>query len=89
MKEQSRRFHAASGVFMSGQGMSGEISGTMEVLFASLLGGLAGLVCGMVIGTLARLCTINRVKGMVGGMHWGAYGAGAGALVLAMFELLD
>lgn len=74
---------------MSGQGMGGEISGTMEVLFASLLGGLAGLVCGMIVGTMARFITINRVKGMIGGMHWGAYGAGAGALALAMFELLN
>lgn len=74
---------------MSGQGMSGEVSGTMEVLFATLLGGLAGLVLGMVIGTFARLFTINRVKGMIGGIQWGAYGAGAGALALAMFELLN
>lgn len=89
MKEQPRRFFGANGVFMSGQGMSGEISGTMEVMFATLLGGLAGMVIGMVVGTFARLFTINRVKGMIGGIQWGAYGAGAGALALAMFELLN
>ena len=89
MKKQSRNFFGANGVFMTGGGMGGEISGTAEVMLAGLLGGLTGLVCGMVIGVCARFVTLNRVKGIIGGMHWGAYGAGAGALALAMFELLD
>ena len=89
MKKQSRNFLGANGVFMSGGGMGGEINETLEVMFAGLFGGITGLVCGLVVGVGARFITLNRVKGIVGGMHWGAYGAGAGALALAMFELLD
>jgi hypothetical protein len=79
----------ASGVYMSGPGMGGELSGTVEVLFAGLIGGVAGLVFGLLFGSFARIFTLNRVKGVVGGIHWGAYGAGAGALALAMIELFD
>ncbi len=89
MKKQPRTFFGANGVFMTGGGMGGEISGPMEVMFAGLLGGIAGLVVGMIAGTFARFFTINRVKGMIGGIQWGAYGAGAGALALAMFEMLN
>ena len=89
MKKQPRTFFGANGVFMTGGGMGAEVSESLEVMFAGLLGGITGLVCGLVIGVFARFFTLNRVKGIIGGMHWGAYGAGAGALALAMFELLD
>lgn len=89
MKKQSRRVLGTDGVFIAGQGVSGEISGPIEVLFATLLGGLAGLVAGMIVGTFASIVTTNREKGMIGGMHWGAYGAGAGALTLATYKLLN
>lgn len=89
MKKQPRKFWGTDGVFIAGQGVSGEISGPIEVLFATLLGGMAGLVAGMIVGTFARIVTTNRVKGMIGGMHWGAFGAGAGALTLAVYTLLN
>jgi hypothetical protein len=43
----------------------------------------------MLIGVIARICTLNRLKGIIGGKHWAAYGAGAGALALAFIELFD
>lgn len=89
MKKPPRQFFGANGVFMTGGGIGGEISGPIEVMFAGLIGGIAGLVVGMIAGTFARFFTINRAQGVIGGMQWGAYGAGAGALALAMFELLN
>jgi hypothetical protein len=89
MQKQSRKFHGASGVYMSGPGLTGEMGTTMEVLFASLVGGLVGFVLGMLTGTLARIFTLNRVRGMIGGIHWAAYGAAAGAIVLAAVEFFD
>ena len=32
--------------------------------------------------------SLNRVKGIIGGRHWAAYGTGAGALALAAMELV-
>lgn len=78
-----------AGVFMSGQGMGGSLEGPLELLFAGAVGALAGFIFGMLFGTLARVFTMNRVKGIIGGRHWAAYGAGAGALALAMMELFD
>jgi hypothetical protein len=69
--------------------MWGEIEGILEVLFAGMMGAMLGFIAGMLFGTLARVFTLNRVKGMIGGRHWAAYGAGAGGLALAMIELLD
>jgi hypothetical protein len=78
-----------SGLVVHGQGMSGGIEGLAEVLFAGMIGALAGFVFGMLFGAFARIFTLNRVKGMIGGRHWAAYGAGAGALALALMELFD
>jgi hypothetical protein len=88
MKKQLNNINA-SGFIVSGQGMGGEMEGPAEVVFAGMIGALLGFVFGMLCGTCARLFTLNRVKGMIGGRHWAAYGAGAGALALAMIELLD
>jgi len=77
------------GLVVSGQGMGGgQMEGPLEIMFAGIIGALAGFVCGLLFGSLARIFTLNRVKGMIGGSHWAAYGAGAGALALAMVELL-
>lgn len=76
-----------AGFVVSGPGMSGPMEGIAEVFFAGIVGALLGFVCGMLCGTFARLFTLNRVKGMIGGRHWAAYGAGAGAMALAMIEL--
>ena len=65
------------------------MGGMVEVLFAGMIGALIGFITGMLCGTFARIFTLNRVKGMIGGRHWAAYGAGAGALALAMIELFD
>jgi hypothetical protein len=78
-----------AGLIVSGRGMGGEMEGIAEILFAGLIGGLLGFVFGMLFGTFARLFTLNRVKGMIGGRHWAAYGAGAGARARAMIEWLD
>jgi hypothetical protein len=78
-----------SGFVVSGPGMGGEIEGTIEVLFAGMIGALFGFVFGMLCRALARVFTLNRVKGIIGGRHWAAYGAGAGGLALAVMEMLD
>lgn len=65
------------------------MEGIMEVLFAGITGALLGFVFGMLCGGLARVFTLDRAKGIIGGRHWAAYGAGAGGLALAMIELLD
>ena len=80
-----------AGFVVHGGGMSGagEIGGIVEILFAGMIGALIGFITGMLCGTFARIFTLNRVKGMIGGRHWAAYGAGAGALALAMIELFD
>jgi len=78
----------ASGFVVSGQGMHAEMEGPAEIMFAGMIGALLGFIFGMLFGTFARIFTLNRVKGMIGGRHWAAYGAGAGALALAMIELL-
>jgi hypothetical protein len=88
MNKHLRRINPA-GVFISGPGMSPSLEGPLEIMFAGAAGGLVGFVFGMLFGSLARVFTLNRVKGMIGGRHWAAWGAGAGALGLAMIELFD
>lgn len=88
MNKRLRRINP-SGLVVSGPGMSGGMEGPIEVLFAGMIGAIAGFIFGMLFGTLARVFSLNRVKGIIGGSHWAAYGAGAGALALAMIELLD
>jgi len=77
-----------AGFVVSGRGMWGEMEGLPEVLFAGLAGALVGFTVGLLCGAFARIFSMNRVKGMVGGRHWAAYGAGAGALTLAVLELI-
>lgn len=88
MNKHLRRVNPA-GVFMSGPGMGGPLEGPLEILFAGAAGGLLGFIFGLLFGSLARVFTLNRVKGMIGGRHWAAWGAGAGALGLAMMELFN
>ena len=90
MKQRLSRINP-SGFVVHGGGMggTGEIGGIVEILFAGMIGALIGFISGMLCGTFARLFTLNRVKGIIGGRHWAAYGAGAGALALAMIELFD
>ncbi len=78
-----------AGFVMHGSGMSAEAGGMAEVFFAGLIGALAGFVLGMLCGSFARIFTLHRVKGIIGGRHWAAWGAGAGALGLALMELFD
>ena len=86
MSKHSRK-NNLSGFVVSGPGMTGSMEGPIEIMFAGLVGGLAGFTFGMLFGTLARVFTFNRVKGIIGGRHWAAWGAGAGALGLAAIEL--
>jgi hypothetical protein len=86
MKKRLERMNPA-GLLVSGRGIGGELEGPIEILFAGAVGALAGFILGMLFGSFARIFTLNRVKGMIGGRHWAAYGAGAGALGLAVFEL--
>ncbi len=88
MKQRLNRITPA-GLVVHGTGIAGQMEGPLEVLFAGLIGALIGFVSGMLCGTFARIFTLNRVKGMIGGRHWAAYGAGAGALALAIMELFD
>jgi hypothetical protein len=89
MKNKLDRYNPA-GLVVSGGGVSGQhIEGPLEIIFAGLVGALGGFVFGLLCGALARVFTMNSIKGARGGMHWAAYGASAGALALAMFELLD
>ena len=88
MKQRLSRITPA-GFVVHGAGMWGEMEGLIEVMFAGMVGALIGFIFGMLCGTFARIFTLNRVKGMIGGRHWAAYGAGAGALALAMMELFD
>lgn len=78
-----------AGFVVQGGGVQGGIEGLVEVIFAGGIGALAGFVFGMLCGSFARIFTINRVKGMIGGRHWAAYGAGAGALALALMEYFN
>ena len=88
MKQRLNRITPA-GFVVHGAGMWGEMEGLLEILFAGMIGALLGFIFGLLCGTVARISTLNRVKGIIGGRHWAAYGAGAGALALAMMELLD
>jgi hypothetical protein len=88
LREKLKRINP-SGLIVSGGSAAGDIEGPLEIIFAGLVGALAGFVIGLLAGSVARLITINSVKGMRGGMHWAAYGACLGALALAMMELLD
>jgi len=88
MHERLKKINFA-GFVVSGSGGSTSLEGPIEVFFAGMVGALLGFVGGMLIGVIARLCTLNRLKGIIGGKHWAAYGAGAGALALAFIELFD
>ena len=88
MKKRLEKINPA-GLILSGRGVGGELEGPLEILFASAVGALAGFVLGMLFGSFARIFTLNRVKGMIGGSHWAAYGAGAGALGLAVIEFFN
>lgn len=88
MLKQLKKINFA-GLVMSGPGASGHIDGPLEVFLAALVGALGGFISGMLAGIIARLCTLNRVKGIIGDKHWGVYGAGVGALTLALIEIFD
>lgn len=87
MNKRLERINSA-GLIMSGRGMGGEIEGPLEVMFAGGLGALLGFVTGMLFGTFARFLTSNRIKGMIGGAHWAAYGAALGGVALAILEFV-
>jgi hypothetical protein len=87
MKQKLNRFFPSG--FVVSNSAYAELEGPAEVLFAGVIGAALGFIIGMLVGTAARLFTMNAVKGMRGGLHWAAYGAGAGAMALAMIELLD
>jgi hypothetical protein len=78
-----------AGLVMHGTGMWGEMEGFVEIFFAGMIGALFGFVVGMLFGVMTRIFTLNRVKGVIGGRHWAAYGASAGALALALMEIFD
>ncbi len=88
LREKLERINAA-GLIVSGGSAAGDIEGPLEIIFAGLLGALAGFVIGLLIASVARVITINSIKGMRGDMHWAAYGACLGALALAVMEILD
>jgi len=78
-----------AGFLVSNPNGAGEIEGPLEVAFAGLIGAGIGFVIGLLCGSIARVLTMNAVNGMRGGMRWAAYGAGAGALALALFETFN
>ena len=78
-----------AGLVVHGSGVAGGIEGPAEIFFAGLIGALLGFICGMLSGSIVRVLTVNARKGIRGGLHWAAYGAGAGALALALIELFD
>jgi hypothetical protein len=78
-----------AGFMVSGPGGSGTVEGPIEIFFAGMVGALVGFVGGMLVGVITRICTLNRLKGIIGGAHWATYGAGAGALGLALMEYFD
>jgi hypothetical protein len=82
------RAHFASGVFMANP-KGAPIDGPLEVVFAGLVGALAGFVLGLLAGTITRIITINAEKGSRGGMDWAGWGAAGGAMAFALIELLD
>lgn len=77
-----------AGVFIANP-KAGEIEGPLEVVFAGLVGALVGFVAGLFLGVMTRIFTMNSATGCRGGMNWAAWGAGAGAMALAVIELLD
>ena len=80
-----------AGLMMNTSGGTGvgDIEGPLEILFAGVLGSLIGFVLGMLLGVITNIATMNASRGSSGGMHWAAYGAGGGALALAVIELLS
>lgn len=88
MHERLKKINFA-GLITSGSGISGSFEGPIEVFFSGMVGALMGFIGGMLAGVIARICTLNRLKGIIGGHHWAAYGAGVGALALAFIELFD
>ena len=89
-RRKLKRINAATPAgFIIPNSPGGDIEGPLEVFFAGLVGALSGFVLGMLIGACTRVATMNARNGCRGGMHWAAYGAGAGAMALAIVELLD
>ena len=79
-----------SGFVVSGSGMgTGSMEGPIEIILACIVGAMGGFVLGLLGSSVARLITANRERGIIGGQKWAAYGASAGALALAMMELVD
>jgi len=89
MTKRAKKQLYPAGFVVHGSGMTGQYGEIPEVLLAGAVGAVAGLTLGMLCGGFARIFTLNRVKGMIGGRHWGVWGAGAGALGLALIELFD
>ncbi|HMJ91355.1 MAG TPA: hypothetical protein VK530_16150 [Candidatus Acidoferrum sp.] len=88
IKQKLTRYGGVSGVFNSSP-TGAPIDGAVEVMFAGLMGALAGFVLGLLAGTITRVITINATNGSRGGMGWAAWGATGGALAFAIIELLD
>ena len=86
MKQKLERITPA-GLVVHGSGVTGGMEGPAEVIFAGLIGALLGFIGGLLTGSIARVLTVNARKGIRGGLHWAAYGAGAGAMALALIEL--
>jgi hypothetical protein len=82
MKERLSRICPA-GLVVHGRQVQGNMEGVIELMFAALLGCIGGFIVGMLLGVTSRIATVNRVKGVVGGPHWAAYGAALGAVGLA------
>ena len=88
MKQRLQKY--LPGFVVSGSGMGADsMEGPVEFLLAGLVGAMAGFILGLLSGSIARLITYNRDRGIIGGRVWAAYGASAGALALALMELFE
>ena len=88
MKQRLQKY--LPGFVVSGSGMGdGALDGPIEIIVAGVVGAMAGFVLGLLSGSIARLITYNRDRGIIGGRVWAAYGASAGALALALMELFE
>jgi hypothetical protein len=88
IKQKLTRYGAAVGVFNSNP-TGAPIDGPLEVVFAGLMGALAGFFLGMLAGAITRMITMNGKNGSRGGTGWAAWGAMGGALAFAIMALLD
>ena len=89
MNKQRQKCYPAGFVVQGGGMGGGALEGPAELIFAGLIGSLLGFICGMFFGSIVRVITLNARNGVRGGLHWAAWGAGAGALGLAMVEFFD